>query len=573
MIRTTVYEYGCGDERYGGYDGVAITVEQIRLANRLWNALVEIDRYQRTEYRKLTADPTIQGLIEAREQEKETLYAAVKRQKQLERKKNVKIDPAITLQLRRVREDLKVLYARRKAECARLKIQNAQAIDTLNKEIEIKTAAATDPKQCGLNWAMIEPLKVRFKTAKAQAKKKGTLLKFQRFDGSGRLTVPFTNGLSLADTQQAGEKGKFQIGTALMTAHPREKRTLCRIAVAAVNKKPIWLTLPVVFHRPLPLEADIRSVAVQRDMLAGKPRWKMCITVRLGAARKSVNPSAVAIDIGWRKRTDGSLRVAYWCDTNCRQGELVLSADDMQQFHKLDDLRSIMDVRFNDVRQKLEKGLQGIAIATTVPQPLADLFQFISKWKSPGRLIHAMRAWEQNRFPGDTQLWDATQLWYHGPKLKPDPDWNGHKHLHLWFVNLRDQLQRKRREQYRVFAARLTKAYGKVFVENFDLQTVTKKRPPDKDVVHDAEARYQRTKAAISVLRLAVENACARDGVDLEKVDPAYTSHHCPACGALIDFDARNVSCKCESCGGAFDQDYVGAKNILDRGARLGSGK
>jgi transposase len=139
--------------------------------------------------------------------------------------------------------------------------------------------------------------------------------------------------------------------------------------------------------------------------------------------------------------------------------------------------------------------------------------------------------------------------------------------LYLWWVNLNDQLQRKRREQYRVFAAGLGKKYGTIFLEKFDLRTVAEKPEPEKDVEHDKEARYQRTKAATSVLRSAVENVCLREGLKFDKIDSMRTTHECPVCGSFINFDAaRNLMCRCGSCGGLFDQDYIGAKNVLDRG-------
>jgi hypothetical protein len=563
-VSTRVYEYGCGDEYYGGFDGTELAIEQMRLANQLWNVLVELDRYERTEYRRLTTDPDIQAQIDKKEVDKEDLYTAIRRQKQLERTKRVSIPSAITEQLKQVRTDLKVLYTQNAAESARLKIANAPAIETLKAELAAKICAATDPKTCGLIWTMIGPLKSSFKTASAKAKKDGTMLRFHRFDGSGRIVVPFSNGLLLSDAHRSDEVGKFQIGTGLMSAHPRERRTLCRIAVSSINRKPVWLTLPVVFHRPLPADADIRSVSVLRSELAGKAHWKMCITVRTSAPKKVARTLACGIDIGWRKRSDGSIRVAYWVDENRECGELLFPGGDMAQFHKLDDLKSIMDMHFNKITEALIAGFKTIQ---AVPEVIHEAFQFMDKWKSPGRLVRAMNVWSQNRFPGDDGLWDQIHYWYYGPNQKPDADWNGHKHLFLWWVNLSDQLQRKRREQYRVFATGLTKKYGRVFIGDFDLRNVAETRSPELDTEYDQMARYQRTKAAPSVLRSAIENACIREGVRIQKVDALYSTHECPTCGAIIKFDAaKTLMCKCGGCGNVLDQDFIGAQNILNRG-------
>ena len=276
LFANKVYEYGCGSEHHGGYEGVEAAIEQMYRANRLWNALVEIDRYERTEYRRLATDPTLEADIKAAEQRKEDLRLVVKKQRQQEQKKRVAIDPAITSELQQVKARLKQLYAQNKARAAATKTANAPALEQLKTDVAAKIERATDPATCGLVWTMIEPLRARFNTASARAKKEGAQLKFHRFDGSGHIVVPFTNGLSLSKAHQwKDDSGKFQIASSLMSAHPREGRTLCRIAVTTNNKKPVWLTVPVVLHRPLPTDADIRTVMICREVVGGKARWKI----------------------------------------------------------------------------------------------------------------------------------------------------------------------------------------------------------------------------------------------------------------------------------------------------------
>ena len=133
-------------------------------------------------------------------------------------------------------------------------------------------------------------------------------------------------------------------------------------------------------------------------MLAGKPRWKMCFTVRVAAAKEATSTLACGLDIGWRKRPEGDIRVAYLVDENDHREELLLPGGDMDQFHKLDDLKSIMDHNFNEIRDKLTAGLKiAIEQKAVVPQALMEVFEYISHWKSPGRLVHAMKIWTANR--------------------------------------------------------------------------------------------------------------------------------------------------------------------------------
>jgi hypothetical protein len=49
--------------------------------------------------------------------------------------------------------------------------------------------------------------------------------------------------------------------------------------------------------------------------------------------------------------------------------------------------------------------------------------------------------------------------------------------LHFWWLNLSDQLYRRRRERYRVFAARLAKKYGTIFMEDLNLRSAAEHLP------------------------------------------------------------------------------------------------
>ena len=102
----------------------------------------------------------------------------------------------------------------------------------------------------------------------------------------------------------------------------------------------------------------------------------------------------------------------------------------------------------------------------------------------------------------------------------------------------------KRRELYRVFASNLTKKYGRIFLEEFDLRAVTE--IPDAE--HEKEALYQRSKAAISNLRIAIERACAREGVLCRTIAAQWSSRVC-VCGAKLEFDAvANLMVRCGKC-------------------------
>ncbi len=163
-------------------------------------------------------------------------------------------------------------------------------------------------------------------------------------------------------------------------------------------------------------------------------------------------------------------------------------------------------------------------------------------------------------------MFDELHYWYHGAKQKP-AEWNGHKHLSDWLEHQRDQISKRRRELYRLFALGLKK-YGTVRLEkDFDLSEVSRKAPVENDNEYDKAARYQRKVAAVSVLRGCIANVCGREGLTLDPVAAVNITQECHACGSLEAFDAAlSIVHRCESCGVMWDQDYNAARNLWNRG-------
>ena len=62
-----------------------------------------------------------------------------------------------------------------------------------------------------------------------------------------------------------------------------------------------------------------------------------------------------------------------------------------------------------------------------------------------------------------------------------------------------------------------------------------------------------------------LEQLCEVVGVQLHRVDPAYTSQTCSACGDVHRCNRKGEIFKCRSCGYTTDADYNASLNILNR--------
>lgn len=107
---TRVLEYGCPSEHYGGYDNVPLAIDIMRRSDLLWNALVDIERYNLTEFRRLTTDLTLEASLKEKDDAIEELNARIQRQKAQERKKNIDVDPVISEAIRVLKNERKPIY-------------------------------------------------------------------------------------------------------------------------------------------------------------------------------------------------------------------------------------------------------------------------------------------------------------------------------------------------------------------------------------------------------------------------------------------------------------------------------
>jgi hypothetical protein len=353
-MTTRVLEYGCVPEHYGGYDELETAIDTLRLADRLWNTLVDIAHNNRIEFRRLTSDPLLEASLKAKDDAIAALKAEIKQRKVQERKRRIQVDPARAQAIGILRDERKLLCQALGIKRVEMKQSNAQALEALRLDIKRRYDTAMKEENNRLNQTMRNPLLQRFKAALAGGAKTAReiirrklesgrtldglegLPRYRRPDGTGIITVSFTNGLAVSKPHVWKDGvGKFQIGAsdptyAAMTsnrgrsqeqlANYRRELRHCRIALSTeVNRKPLWLTSPVIFHRTLPDTAEIRSVAAKRDVIGGRARWKICITIRTDKPPKTSNVAPCGVHVGWRRKTDASNRVAYLVDESGHQ--------------------------------------------------------------------------------------------------------------------------------------------------------------------------------------------------------------------------------------------------------------
>lgn len=402
-------------------------------------------------------------------------------------------------------------------------------------------------RNSGCYWCNYNDVKVGWMVAR----KGRDPLRFHSWrNEDGKITTYLVRGLPVE--QAYGEHGFLQIEHP-NPRYPRDAIVRMRIG-STEDRQPVWLSLPVVMHRPLPDGCRIKSVSALRERLANQERWKVVFVLERDtgtwATMPGIRTGTISLDIGWRKRPHG-LRVATWRNDDGETGELALPQRYLDQRATVERLEGHRQRLFNETLAALRAWLDTI----DRPDWLREATTHIHQWRRPGRLVRLLRDWQ--RFRGDEAI-------------RAMLDAYAKRDLHLWQyeANLRDQCLRWRREIYRCWVAEIVGRYERVVIEEFDLSRVAQVKDDGKGNELVEKARYYRQIAGVYQLRLALSSACKREGVPVEKLPAAYTTMECSVCGNLEEWDHRQLRHECSGCGVEWDQDVNAAENLLVGAAR-----
>lgn len=340
------------------------------------------------------------------------------------------------------------------------------------------------------------------------------------------------------------------------------------------NKIPIWGVWPIKLHRPLPSSARIKAASVTLRYVGPRPVWTAEITVEeQDAVKEPCGNGTVAIDLGWSQQPNGVIRTAYWRNSEGQHGSFDLSAGLVSALRYAEELQATRD-KLRDVMvekliqhlgSKMPKWLRDCTGKRGVDTPtLAEAQAMLRKWRS------AARWWRISEDPrwGKKGCPDLLTLWV----IKD-------KHLWEWERNQSEKAHNRRKDEYRVWAAQLTRRYSTVVVEAevkqrrgtsvpMDLSKLAR-RPKPEDKAENETARSNRQIAAPGELRLAILQAAKARGCKVALEPAQDTTRECPFkdCRHVDTYEASKISERpaCSKCGRSWPDIDDGACVVLLR--------
>jgi hypothetical protein len=581
---TKIYSYGC----LPPIVGADLMDQQIQRAHRYRNTLTEIElrRRERVQKEMLAFGDvgTLTGKVEALAAQLAEVRVVIKAKRQADRKR-LEAKPeserakALLAELRDARAELKAAK-----EAVRTDVRLRERLREIEDQTRAEIRAARSV--CGTYWGT-------YLTAEAAAeasRKSMTPPRFLQYDGSGRIAVEIMHGMPVAEVF-AGKDTRLQIRPVPADTYqrPRHQRELASRTMVSIragsndDRSPKWVQLPVILHRPMPPDALIKWAWILRRRIGLHFQYRLQLVLEsesFQAPEESLGTGMAAIDLGWRTKLDGSIRVGYMVDEAGRREEILVpnlsvagrrhrrelkhvpvaerKAVPVSDPRKPDDLSAIRDNHFDAAKLDLVRFLESLP---SIPDWFQAQTRFLTQWRSPGRLARLVMDWEKKRFEGDTIINGREVLGYRRIAEWAKKD----RHLYKWQTSQRDRFGNHRHEEYRKLAARLARTYAVIVLEQFNLRDLAQEPAPEDGVA--SEGRNVRSTARLAApgeLRAAIKAAAEKYGAKIVELSAIDTTQRCHACGTCEPWDAAPaIKHKCAICGATWDQDYNACRNLL----------
>lgn len=564
--RTIAYRYGCPSRA----DLPEAAMEQLRLATSLWNALVAAEKAHQEEVAVLWArHPPVAAALEvlARAAENAGLAADAARQARQEDGTTLprKSDAARLKEAKRelapakktVREaknavieaGLEPGFAALKDSCRACQSGKTSRPGSLYREF----------RTLGLGWGTVNEVLARYRVAVAKVaatrlEGKAAELRFHRWDGTGTLAVQVQREASdpvPSPALLASSEGKWR-NTARITpwADPAggAPKGAARHGAARLHVADgLDVEVPLVVHRFLPADAEVKQILLSRTRIAGNARLQVSVAFRTAAPVPRVTGSGVALTLTWRAAGDGWLHAATVASTrplgevpHDLKGLIRLSPDRMSAdlmfppswraaLERDDGIQGYRDKIVNAAREAAAEALKA---DPRLEELLGRTGAEVSRWQSPGRLAGLVLTWRRLAAEGAASplalippgLFDGA-----GPVLSCDKRglhahdlecWRMRdKHLWTFGSHERNQVLARRKDAYRKAAAWLLDGAQSLALQELDLAGL--KRVPGLDREDPERSRRGRGNAhavAPGELAAAVKEAAKARGVEVVAV-------------------------------------------------------
>ena len=559
-----------------------------------YNKLITIERRRRALYRaeRTRLFPELAAL-EARQAEFEARIKALRDEVQGDKVKSKSraVDPAKKAAIAELCATKKVLLPELRA--MRATCAASPGLQTTTKRIDAQAQQEIKALRKGTYWGT-------YLLVEAAARAACGAMKDPDYETTpphrlqSRIGVHFCGGVAPSEIV-GGQSNLMRIAPVhfRLDRHDKEiatgkaARTTLQIRIGSQGRcTPVWATLPMIMHRPLPDDARIKDAYITRARFTVRIPWQYHLCVVLEAASfEHMLPGpqqegTTAINFGWRSTKRG-LRVAMLNHEGGTPEEVLLPPSYIGLEHRRRTLASTLASQFNMAKKCLVGWLQD----HTCPDGFRETFAALTKWDSRHRFAAWMDYWQEHRFEGDDEIFTALAAREDPAARRGAAPWTReaiaqaswmvhYRHLQTWLDSVQRKLGNWRDYYYRCLAKRLATTSACLCVEAFDMRKVAKGPIPEEpEDQGDEHARSNRQLASVSDLRLKILQAAAKYHCRVVAVPAENNTRRCNVCGEVHPWSPKKEIvhvCANPRFGAVWDQDV----NNTDRQhVRIASGE
>lgn len=356
-------------------------------------------------------------------------------------------------------------------------------------------------------WKKTRPLhRVRFKSWR-----KGAVAGVQiqkSYQDHGRTNTLYV--LERAPDPRKGRRAKNGLG-----------RATVKIRIGSDEQRRPMFSEPLRIEQHRPLEGVVTWVQVVLRYVADREVWSInFVCTNVSKRTDSTREGIVAVDVSWRKLSDGSWRLGWARDDRGNESQLLMSERWAECAKRADEIRQVRDKRLLAL-----KAIDARFANIRSPRGVARLAR---KLDSPGE--HVL-AW-----------------------LRRD------RHLWQYEVGCRRRSHAGRRAELQKWARKLRHQYAIVVLKDSSHKQM--KEGEKKKQLHKPARRQGHHAAPGETVEVLCRVFGRDEGVAL--VSAVHSTNECPRCGHTNDHGPERVIV-CESCGDERDRDEVSTRNMLKR--------
>lgn len=550
--------------------------EHLYLQHKFWNRLVEIERDHRTAYRAIVdADEAVSVAHQQIEDikqaiaDQDALRKAARKEHRAKKGEHTKPFDDRIAELKKQIRDLSP-QAKELRNKAREKAKEALSeLEPVRKEA-VKKAY----QESGLWWSNYNRVIDSYNVARVRAMKTGADLRFHRFDGSGVFRCQVQGGMTteellagrhniaqlrLIDHDEFAHLRGGQAGKCRQSFGSRNyERGYGVLSITVYTDKDAegkhrrrMLDFPIILHRPLPPEATLKELKVVRKRIGTDFRWDATFTFteEVEPVGHALPESRCGVNLGW-KAVKGGLRVATIFDGLNPPRHIVLPRVIMVKLLYVQDLQGRIDTAANENFAWLLARLD--EAGEEPPESLAKAFAALKRIKKP----------HPREFAKTVLMWKDFPDYLPGLYAEAEKRRQDCRRLEQECSNLRDKVGRRREDFYRCRAKEIAETYAQIALDKMDLQQLAALENEQGEATElTQKARFQRTVAAVSVLREWIVKQSVKTGASVDSFSLA-SSEICHKCGDKVQARSASSVRTCLSCGASWDEDSNAAINL-----------